>query len=141
MYKNILHATDLLANHFDMCQQAVNIAKRFGARLHLLHVIETPISVQVAQGLGFTSIDNPLILQEDAKMVMALMGESLNIPMEQQLVKIGSIKEHVYEMVKELNCDLVIIGHHNGDRLSAYLGNSAQSIIQDTCCDVLTLIK
>lgn len=71
MYTNILHATDLSNDHFNMCQQAAEIAKKFGAKLYLLHVIETPPSVQIAQGLGFAEINSPLQIQENAKVVLS----------------------------------------------------------------------
>lgn len=139
MYTNILHATDLSENHFHMCQQAVEIAKRFNATLYLLHVIETPPSLQIAQGLGFAEIDSPLQVQEDAKTVLAVLGESLNIPLNQQFVEIGSIKHHVLSKLKELGCSMVIIGRHTPNNLPACLGSTAHSIIHEVRCDVLTL--
>jgi len=139
MYTHILHATDLAENHFHMCQQAVEIAKRFHATLYLLHVIETPPSLQLAQGLGFAEIENPLQIQHDAQAVLAVLGESLNIPLEQQFVEIGSIKQHVHDKLHELGCSLVIVGRHMQNKLPAYLDSSAHSIIHETGCDILTL--
>ena len=49
----IIHATDLSENHFGMCERAVAIAKKLQAKLYLLHVVETPSSMVLAQGLGF----------------------------------------------------------------------------------------
>ncbi len=137
MYAHMLHATDLSENHFDICQQAVDIAKRFNAKLYLLHVIEPPATLQIAQGLGFAEFDIPI--KNDAQSVLAVLGDALNIPPEQQFVEIGSIKTHVLEKAKKLGCKLIIIGSHTPSKLPPFLGSTARGIIHDARCDVLTL--
>lgn len=137
MYTHMLHATDLSEHHFHMCQQAVDIAKRFNAKLYLLHVIEPPVTLQLAQGLGFAEFDSPIT--DDAKAVMAVLGDALNIPADQQFVEVGSIKTHVLDKVKELGCTLIIIGKHTPGKLPAFLGSTARDVIHDAQCDVLTL--
>lgn len=137
MYTHILHATDLSEQHFQMCQQAVDIAKRFNAKLYLLHVIEPPASLQLAQGLGFAEFDSPS--KDDAQTVMTVLGEALDIPLEQQFVEIGSIKAHVLEKACALGCQLIIIGSHTASKLPSCLDSTAHHIIRDATCDVLTL--
>lgn len=137
MYTHILHATDLSENHFHMCQQAVAIAKCFRARLYLLHVIQPPASLQLAQGLGFAEFDQPI--KDDAEAVMRTLGEALNIPTSQQFVEIGSIKINVLKKVEELSCNLIIIGSHSANKLSSFLGSTAHAVVHHAKCDVLTL--
>lgn len=137
MYTHILHATDLNENHFDMAKKAVEIAKKFNAKLFLLHVIEPPATLQLAQGLGFAEFDSPI--RNDAQSVLAVLGEALKIPIEQQFVEVGSIKTHVMDKVKELGCTLIIIGSHTPTKLPAFLDTTARDILHDAKCDVLTL--
>ena len=137
MYKRILHATDLSENHYHMCQQAVDIAACFHAKLYLLHVIEPPATLQLAQGLGFAEFEHPV--KDDAKAVLRVLGEALNIPIDHQFVEIGSIKMNVLEKVKELDCDLIIIGSHTTSTLPAFLGSTAHAVVHHANCDVLTL--
>ncbi|AHE67227.1 universal stress protein [Legionella oakridgensis] len=137
MYTSILHPTDLSENHFHMSEKAVEIAKCFNAKLFLLHVIEPPTSLQLAQGLGFAEFDKPI--KEDAWAVMNVLGEALNIPVSQQFVEVGSIKMHVLEKVNELACNLIIIGRHRPTTLPAFLGSTAHAVIHHAPCDVLTL--
>ena len=139
MYTHILHATDLNEHHYAMCQQALNIAKKFHAKLYLLHVIEQPLSLQVAQGLGFAEFDSPSPIKNDAQMVMSTLGDALNIPVEQQFVEIGSIKQHVLNKAEALGCDLIIIGSHTPSNLPAFLGSTAHAVVHAAHCDVLTL--
>lgn len=137
MYTNILHATDLSENHFEMCRQAIAIAESFHAKLYLLHVIQPPASLQLAQGLGFAEFDHPI--KDDAEAVMRVLGEALNIPVDQQFVEIGSIKMNILEKVSELACNLIIIGSHMPSKLPAFLGSTAHAVVHHAPCDVLTL--
>lgn len=137
MYKHILHPTDLSESHFHMAEKAVKIAKDFNAKLYLLHVIEPPASLQIAQGLGFAEFDKPR--KDDAIAVMNVLGDALNIPESQQFVEIGSIKMHVLEMIDKLACDLIIMGSHDPGHLPGFLGSTAHAIIQKAPCDVLTI--
>lgn len=137
MYTHILYATDLSKNHFEMCQKAAKIAEHFKAKLYLLHVIEPPASLQLAQSLGFAEFDKPL--KEDAQVVMSTLGDALNIPTKQQFVEIGSIKMHILEKVQSLSCNLIILGSHTPSHLPAFLGSTAHAVVHHAPCDILTL--
>jgi nucleotide-binding universal stress UspA family protein len=137
MYTNILFATDLLNEHSHLTSKAAAIAKQFHATLFLLHVIELPASIQLAQGLGFTELANPA--KDDAQTVLSLIGETLNIPAKHQFVEIGSVKEHIFNKVKELNCELIILGSHASTGLNSFLGSTAHATVNHAPCDVLTL--
>lgn len=139
MYTRILYATDLSSAHYPQCQQALEIALKFNATLYLLHVLETPSSLQLAQGLGFAEFDSPVPVQEDAEAVLQTLGDALNIPAAQQFVEIGSIKTHVLEKIAALECNLLIIGSHGKQNLPTLLGNTARSLVESAPCDVLTL--
>lgn len=139
MYHIMLHATDLSDNHFYLCEQAVAFAKKFHATLHFIHVIEPPPSLQLAQGLGFAEFDRPQLLQEDAKAVMATLGDTFHLPPTQQWVEIGSIQQHVLAKIKELNADLLILGHHVSTHLPSFLDSSAHNMAEKSPCSVLIL--
>lgn len=137
MYTNILFATDLLNEHNHLTTKAAEIAKQFKAKLYLLHVIELPTSVQLAQGLGFTELANPA--KDDAQTVLSLIGETLHIPAERQFVEIGSVKEHILTKAKDLNCQLIIIGSRSSIGIQSFLGSTAHATVNHAFCDVLTL--
>ena len=137
MYKTILHATDLNDTHFELCEQAVGIAAHFDAQLYLIHVIEAPASLQLAQGLGFAEIGVPV--KDDAEVVMRVLGEALHIPEEQLLVESGSVKNKVLEKAAALDCDLLIIGRHTPHELSELISSTARNLMEQAPIDVLTL--
>lgn len=137
MYKNILFATDLLNEHNHLTAKAAHIAQQFNATLYLLHVIELPASLQIAQGLGFIELAEPA--KDDAQTVLALISESIGIPASQQFVEIGSVKEHIFQKVKELDCQLIILGSHSSSSLPSILGSTTHATLNHAPCDVLTL--
>ena len=137
VYTKILHATDLKENHYSMCQQAIDIAKRFDAQLYLLHVIEMPPSHQLAQGLGFAELINPM--KDDAITVLSLVGDALGIAPEYQYVEIGSIKTHVLQKIQIIGCELLIMGSHATIHIPAFLDSTAHTILYNIPCDVLII--
>lgn len=137
MYSHVLFATDLVTEHNHLTQKAVEVARVLQAKLYLLHVIELPASVQLAQGLGFTELANPVT--DDAQTVLSLIGETYNIPADQLFVEIGSIKDHIFAKAKELNCQLIIIGSHSSHGITSILGSTAHATVNHAPCDVLTL--
>lgn len=137
MYTRILHATDLSQLHFKMCQKAVEIAKCFNAQLYLVHVIQPPATLQLAQGLGFAEFDVPV--KDNAQTVMNVLSEALKIPTDQLFVEIGSVKHTILNKAEELACDLIIIGSHTPSNLPSLLGSTAHAVVHHAKCDVLTL--
>lgn len=137
MYKNILHPTDLIETHFYMCEKAQELAKRYNATLYLLHVIEPPSSLQLAQGLGFAEFAKPAT--DNARTVMNVIADSLGLKKRQLLIEIGSVKMHIFDKVITIPCDLVIVGKHSPNKMPAFLGSIANATVHHAPCDVLTL--
>lgn len=138
MYKHILHATDLQENHFDLCKKAADLAKHHHATLYLLHIIEIPQSLLLAQNLGFTELAKPA--KTDAVTVLRTLGEAFSIPNNHLFVEIGSPKHHIIEKAKQLKCQLIILGHHTSPTgVPGFLGSTTYSVMQHASCDVLTV--
>lgn len=136
MFKHILCATDLQANHYNFCAKAVQLAKYHHAELTLLHVIEIPSSLVVAQNLGFTELMMPA--KDDAQLVLQSLGEALHVPQSHQLLKIGSVKQHILETAAQHHCDLIVLGSDTA-ALPTMLGSTAYHVMHHAPCDVLML--
>lgn len=137
MYKTILHAADLNEAHFHISEKAKAFADLCKARLYLLHVIELPASIQLAQGLGFAELQKPS--KEEAIAVLQTLGEALNVPESQQFVAIGTVSDEIIKKVQSLNCDLIIVGSHRENAFQQFLGSSANATVHKAPCDVLTI--
>ena len=137
MYKIILHPTDLSESHYNIAERAATLAKNMNAKLFLIHVIEPPTSLQLAQSLGFAEFDKPR--KDDAQSVLKVLGDALDIPEDQQIVEIGSIKKHILETASKINCDLIAMGSHEPDVVPGFLGSTAHAVVHYATCDVLTI--
>jgi nucleotide-binding universal stress UspA family protein len=137
MYKCILHATDLQENHFALCEKAKQFADYHHAKLYLIHIIEIPQTLLLAQNLGFTELVAPA--KEDAQTVLKTVGEALKVPVSHQHVEVGMVKYHILEYADTLKCDLIILGRHSPQGFSHLLGSTTYHVMQDANCDVLTL--
>lgn len=137
MYTTILHATDLNETHFHICEKAVKIAKLLQAKIYLLHIVEIPTGVQLAQSLGFTELAAPST--QDAWTVMRLLGEAVGVPEDQLLVESGAINELIDKKVRELGCDLIVAGNHAPENLHSLVGSTTSHLILHAPCDVMTV--
>lgn len=137
MYKHLLFATDLQEGSHEAALRAQAIAQHFNAQLFIIHVIESTISEQYAQMLGFTELITPSTAE--AKQVLATLAEELDIPPNQQYVEIGSAAHLIVNLAKQLDVDAIIIGSHAHSALPNFLGTTANTIVHSAPCDVITL--
>ena len=136
----VLVPTDFSDSSLTATRYAVDFARRFGATLHLLHVIEDPVlylpmfesfplpSRQEFETYAQTRLDN-WILADDA--------ETLQI--ERQWVH-GSPFVEILRYARESDTDLIVLGTH-GRGLAAHilLGSVAEKVVRKAPCPVLTV--
>lgn len=138
--RNILLPTDFSEPSLTATQYAVELARRFEAKLHLLHVIEDPVvylpmfesyalpSRDEFEQFAQTRLDN-WILPEDAE----------GIEVARHWVHGTPVVEIVRTIERE-SIDLVVIGTH-GRGFAAHLliGSLAEKIVRKAPCPVLTV--
>lgn len=135
MYNHILLATDLDAeNANEVPQKARALADVFGAKLSLLHVVE---SIPNYGFIGISELENKLI--EEAKEHLAILGKTIQVAEEDQWIVMGSAKREILAAAAELKVDLIIIGSHSGMHLSDILGSTTNVVLHHANCDVLTI--
>ena len=138
MYKNILLAIDL--NDEPPCHKpllaAVELARAFGARLHVLTVVrevEAILEVKAAP-LGYdliaADLENQivgLIRRADASDLKP------NIPVRHG----ASIYAEILGVAEEAEADLVVVGSHRPAMRDYLLGTNAARVVRHACCSVL----
>lgn len=129
-YKHILYSTDLGQDTDHIAEQCSEIAKLYGAKLTLLHVIE-PFPTY-----GFIDF---VQMQEPAKAALSELGKRLGVPKENQLIEYGSVKGEVLAAADKLGVDLLIVGSHQRHGVMKLLGSNASAIAQSAPCDVSIL--
>lgn len=133
--KTIVAAVDYSNSTQGVIEMSVNLARAFGARLHLLHVVEPEPSYTA---YGFTPDEFPALhaYQEEAKRRATKKMEEW-IPQDLELVEInthveeGSPLHVILERVKDLDADLVVLGSHgHGVIASLLLGSVAEGMVR-----------
>ena len=144
--KDILYATDLSPNSAYAFRYALRFAKKNDARLHILHVIESPLREYLA--LMFPNLDQKQLkrkAEENRKGEVRRIRGRIQAVAKKELPRsaettrrVASIEvvegEPVVEILKkaeELDCDLVVLGTHGkGPVEHAFLGSVAEKVLQ-----------
>jgi nucleotide-binding universal stress UspA family protein len=138
MYKNILLAVDL--DDELSCREpvlsAVELARTFGARLHVLTVvreIEAILQAKTAP-LGYdvivADLENRL-----AALIRRVNGSDLNPNM--LVVHGASIYAEILRVAEEAGADLIVVGSHRPAMKDYLLGTNAARVVRHARCSVL----
>lgn len=139
-YKKILVAIDGSEESDLAFKKAVNIAKRNGASLLVVHVIDT----RAFQNM--TTIDGTLV-NEAQKVAQATMSDYVEQAHKQGLDDVSTVIEFGMpkpiigkELPKEHDIDLIIVGATGLNAVERlFIGSVSEYIIRHASCDVLVV--
>ncbi len=136
----ILLPTDFSEPALAATNYALELAKQFGAELHLLHVIEDPIAALPM--FDSCPVPSGTELEEYAKTRL----ENWILPDDAAEVQIQTRWAHgtpfvnIVQDAREHDIDLIVVGTH-GHGLVAHIlmGSTAERVVQKAQCPVLTV--
>jgi nucleotide-binding universal stress UspA family protein len=134
----ILVAIDFSPHASNALKWARSLADALGAKLILLHVIDTAAVIGTEIG-GITGDVAPLyVLREQAD---KRMGElKALIPDAQTDVREASPRPAIVDAALELNCQMIVMGTHGHSGLEhLLLGSVADYVVRDSKVPVLTV--
>ena len=138
--QNILLPTDFSETALQATRYALELATRFGARLHLLHVIEDPV-VYMPMFEGF-----PLPSRDEFETFARTRLENWILPEDRAGIELEYRWVHgtpFVEVVRDADAhdiDLIVMGTHGRGRVKQLLmGSVAEKVIQKAACPVLTV--
>lgn len=135
MYKKILLAANFDEVGLCAAQKARELAAKFSADLHIVHVIE-PLPAYAYSGFsGFADIEQSL--KNNVKEQVRQLAADLGVAEDKCHLETGSIKNEVVRVANELNCDLIVAGSHAKHGFSLLLGSNANGILYAAESDVL----
>ena len=146
--KRILYTTDLSDNSAEVFKYAMNSAKRYGAGVIILHVLE-PLSPTVNAITRAYLVEEEIkkISDERSAYVKDLINQRLKRFCEDELendpqcadrvesiqLRKGFPAEVILSMANELNCDLVVMGiHGKGINRNTFLGSTSKRVLRRT---------
>lgn len=140
--KKILFPTDFSEGSDNALPYAADMAKHYGAKLYLLHVIH-----DIAKATGWyvphVSLDELYRdIEKNAAKEMDRYGleEFRGLKdIERPVVK-GIPYEEILKFAKENNIDLIVIGTHGRKGLDRVIfGSTAEKVVRDAPCPVLSV--
>ena len=140
-FKNILVPIDFTETSSKALDYAVELAKRFEAKLTVLHAYEIPVfgfpdGALIATADVASRISNAA-QQSLAATVAARSGSGLVM---EGVLRNGVTWEEINTLAAEISADLIVIGTHGRKGLArALLGSVAENVVRTATVPVLTI--
>lgn len=143
--KNILLPTDFSNTSLSAADYAVELAVKYGAKIHLLHVLEKtpPIlairSFDLSQEKIMKSFEEEGKKQLENAAIKIKRGKTENFELELVLKK-GIDYEQIVKYSKDHKIDIIVIATHGRTGLlHTLLGSVAEKVIRYAKCPVLVI--
>lgn len=140
MYKEILLCVDLNdpASQEKALRTAIECAKNFGSRLHVMTVI--PDFGMSIVGSYFPEGFEKKALEEGTAKLHDYVKQSVPDGIEaQHIVGHGSIYEEILRVAEEQNIDLIVMASHRPELQDYLLGPNAARVVRHANCSVLVV--
>lgn len=144
MFKNILLPTDGSKGVIKALNCAVAIALQFGAKIHVLFVIEPPVFIFDHQGFSSLAVNKVIenlreagerIVEKTAKLIRKAGVEDVEVA-----VREGSPAQTVLQYAKKKKIDLIVMGTHGRRGLNRILlGSVAEEVVRTSDVPVMTV--
>jgi nucleotide-binding universal stress UspA family protein len=134
--KTILHPTDFSEGSDFAFRLACSLARDYGARVIVLHVMAPPV---VGYGEGVVP-PRPEEYQEALRAeLLQVQPRDSRVPVEHRLVE-GNAAAEILNTAEEVKADVIVLGTHGRTGLGrAVMGSVAEYVVRRASCPVLTV--
>jgi len=145
-YKNMLFSTDFSENAAFAVPFAVDLAKKYGATLHVVHVyLEAghiaEFESSVHGEIGATMVQ-PVGMEAKRKLETLCQEISLAIGDCRSRLLRGKPATEIVRYAKEVEADLIVMSSHGLTGLEHVLfGSTAESVLRESPCNVYIIKK
>jgi nucleotide-binding universal stress UspA family protein len=140
--KNILVATDFEDASDTALRYGRELARRFGATLHVLHVVEDVVMYGTVEGYTPNLAELQREAEEEAGLRLSslLSAEDRDQLHAKTVLMTGAPASAVIDYARKARIDLILIGTHGRTGLGHFvMGSVAEKIVRLATCPVLTL--
>lgn len=139
--KRILAAVDFTPASRFVIRTANLYARKFGADLSLIHVVD--FQPPVALGLGWTEVvggDTPgEDLEKPALEELRKLADELGVSNADLIARHGDPKARILEAAGESGVELIVVGSKSRRGIGRLLGSTANGVVHSARCPVLTV--
>ena len=137
--KQILVATDFSEPAAVATDYGRDLARSYGATLHVMHVIEDMLALYAPE-LGFALVDIERNIEADVQQNLESLRTSEDDAFRSVVVRSASVPHAITEYAKANAIDLIIVGTHGRGAVSRFLmGSVAERVVRTAPCPVLTV--
>ena len=138
MYSNILVPTDFSRSSYAAFGPAASIAKKFKARVHLLHVVaEVPV-LAVKMGLSQSQLEQRMLDHSAAELRKA--AKRFPLKGVELILRKGTAQDEILKAARERRVDLIVMGTLGKSGIEhMLLGSVTEKIVRRASCQVLTV--
>lgn len=140
-FRRIVHPTDFSERSETAWTYADALAAKFGAELHLVHVMQEPVAVLPESSIAVAApAANLPELIDAAEQGLKRYQAAEPGRIANRIVLHGPSAEEIVRYAKDCNADLIVIGTHGRTGLAhVLLGSVAEKIVRKAPCAVLTV--
>jgi len=142
---NVLVPTDFSEGSAAALDYARLLCRKFGARVHLLHILETTGFVNVISANGYAAIIpdlfNDLVAEKQKELDALLTSEEVQCFRATMTVRrAGSPAREIARYAAAEHVDLIVMGTHGRHGLAHFLlGSVAEGVVREAACPVITV--
>jgi nucleotide-binding universal stress UspA family protein len=137
--QRILMATDFSAGSDEALDRAIEMAKRAGASIEIVHVVEIAEELPFGatffdgdDGTFYANVDRQLSVRADRV-------SRAGLPCTTKIIE-GSAAVDITNRARETGADLIVVGTHGRTGLAhVVLGSVAERVVRRSSCPVLTV--
>ena len=132
--KNILVPLDFSELSLKSLQYAVPLAKQFGAKVTILHVLKAAVHYKDAAYLAYLEKEHLAVIE---KRLDEMIPPGLPV---ETAVRQSFVFEAILDVAREIGADLIITTTHGYTGLKhLFKGSTAESVVRSAPCPVLVL--
>jgi nucleotide-binding universal stress UspA family protein len=144
-YKNVLYCTDFSENAKEALPFAVDIAKKYGATLHLVHVYQDPghiaeFEISSEMKMDWIKVARSLGAEKEKKLNEVCSGISAEMVPCRYRMQRGKPYTEIIRYAKENSIDLIVLSSHGLTGWEHVLfGSTAERVLRESPCHVLVI--
>ena len=138
-YTHVLLAVDFSDAIPVLIERAKDLARRYGARLSLAHVVEPLVIDPSYEVFPSVPIGVETELRAHALDKLKEFGAANGVAAGDCHVLIGSTKSELLRLAEQQGCDLLVVGSHGRHGVALLLGSTANAVLHGASCDVLAV--
>jgi universal stress protein A len=140
--KTILVPVDFSSGSDAAVEWAQALGSAFGARLVLLHILDTSANALIGGPGGVLAPPPPAALydelREEARSAMAALAQ--RVPDATSLIREGTPRQEILSATADLKADLIVMGTHGRSGLAHLLfGSVAEHVVRHASVPVFTV--